>query len=74
MKDRVHTNRERIEKVRSVFVAIEELTDTVREMRGTDDLLTHTLIGIRDAALEADGSLEAIESFLAERNALDKVE
>ena len=74
MKDKVHTNRERIEKVRSVFTAIEELTSTLREVRGEGDVLFQTLVGLTDAAIEADGSLKAIESFLAERNALDKVE
>ena len=74
MLDQVHTNQERITKVRSVFIAIEELTKTLTKVRGENDILVQTLVGLVDAAKEADGSLEAIEKFLDDRNALHLVD
>ncbi len=74
MMDQVHTNKERIDKVRSVFIAIEELTKTLTKVRGENDILVMTLVGLVDAAKEADGSLEAIEKFLDDHNALHAVD
>jgi len=74
MRDQVHTNQQRIEKIRSVFTAVHELTATLRAAQGSGDMLVQTLEGISLEAGEAAGSLEAIEKFLADRNALQGIE
>lgn len=74
MRDQVHTNQQRIEKIRSVFTAVHELTATLRAAKGSGDMLVQTLEGISLETGEAAGSLEAIEKFLADRNALQGIE
>ena len=74
MLDQVHTNQQRIEKIQSVFTAVFALTETLKLTQGENDPLILTLEGISDEAGEAQGSLEAIEKFLGDRNALTRVE
>lgn len=73
MRDQVHTNQQRIDKIRSTFTAIQGLTETLKLARGEHDPIVLTLNGIVDEANEADGSLEAIETFLEQRNALGTI-
>jgi hypothetical protein len=74
MRDKVHTNEQRINKIRSVFVAVHELKRTLEALKGADHPLVLTLEGIKQETIEAEGSLEAIEKFLADRNALKGIE
>ena len=72
MIDQVHTNQQRINKVRSVLIAIERLLNT--RINGTDDTPALQIVGLQSAAKEAEGSLEAIEKFMADNNTLGRTE
>ena len=73
MLDQVHTNEQRIEKIQSVFTAVFALTETLKLTSDEHDPLVLTLGGIVDEANEASGSLDAIEKYLGDRNALQGI-
>ena len=68
MKDTLHTNQQRIEKIRGLIEYIHMLQGGSFSAAFAADRLTSLL----DLAQEAEGSLDAIEDFLRERKALDR--
>ncbi len=66
MKDLVHTNRQRIEKIRGLIAGIR---------LANEQEVAHVAAAELDSLLvlaeEAEGSLDALEEFLCERRALD---
>ncbi len=66
MLDTVHTYEERIEKIRSVFRAIEHM-----QAQGDNISREQALTSLNEAAKEAEGCIDAIEVFIANEDCLD---
>lgn len=66
--DIIHTNEQRIEKIRNTLKSIERI-----QVGNMTDIYGQ-LESLATLAVEAQSSLKGIEQFLEERNALDLVE
>lgn len=67
MKDVYHTNEQRLNKIRG-------LIEGIRQLQPDDAFLEGRIASLNELAGEAEGSVDALEFFLAERKALDRTE
>lgn len=72
MTDTLHTNEQRITKIRGVLEAINRLTTSPRIT--TDPELRYLMDDLATLANESSESLDGLEKFLADRKALGGVE
>ena len=66
MKDMVHTNQQRLDKIRGLIAGVRSVNPSLS--------IESQLISLTSLASEVEGSIDAVEGFLRSKNQLNEKE